>query len=132
MMIACSNKVPKIPSHLSKEALDFLAKCLDRNPAQRWTAEELLSHPFVSRNSGQEYLRKEDFDSPKSVLGVGNHEVDSDSDESQCVQGCGFFGRISFSKKHRSNRKKTDKKSQKQLVEGDLASSGNWVTVRSD
>ena len=127
MMIACSNKVPKIPSHLSKEASDFLAKCLDRNPAQRWTAEALLSHPFVSRNSAQENLRKEDFDSPN----VGNHEVDSDSDESQCVQGCGFFGRISFSKKHRSNRKKTDKKSQKQLVEGDLASSGNWVTVRS-
>ena len=128
MMTACSNKVPKIPSHLSKEVSDFLAKCLDRNPAQMWTTEELLSHPFVchpfvSRNSKQEYLRKEDFDSPKSVLDVGNHEVDSDSDESQCVQGCGSFGRISFSKKHRSNRKKMDKKSQKQLVEGDLASS---------
>ena len=131
MTIGASIFDTKIPSHLSKEASDFLAKCLDRNPAQRWTAEELLSHPFVSRNSAQEYLRKEDFDSPKSVLDVGNHEVDSDSDESQCVQGCGSFGRISFSKKHRSNRKKTDKKSQKQLVEGDLASSGNWVTVRS-
>ena len=131
MMIACSNKIPQIPTHLSKEGLDFLAKCLDRNPAKRWTAEELLSHPFVSRHLERENLRKEDFDSPKSIQDVRNHEDGSDSDQPECVDGCGFFRRISFSKRHGCKRKKMNKKSQKQLVEGDLASSGNWVTVRS-
>ena len=131
MMIACSNKIPQIPTHLSKEGLDFLAKCLDRNPAKRWTAEELLSHPFVSRHLERENLRKVDFDSPKSILDVRNHEDGSDSDQPECVDGCGFFRRISFSKRHGCKGKKMNKKSRKQLVEGDLASSGNWVTVRS-
>lgn len=41
-------EVPVIPSGISKEAKDFLNKCFATNPADRPTAEILLSHPFVS------------------------------------------------------------------------------------
>ncbi|KAF5938821.1 hypothetical protein HYC85_023080 [Camellia sinensis] len=46
--IGFSEKVPEIPSGLSKEAEDFLKKCLVRDPKSRWTADMLLGHPFVS------------------------------------------------------------------------------------
>ena len=35
------------PENYSAEFKDFLAKCLQKNPAQRPTAQQLLSHPFV-------------------------------------------------------------------------------------
>lgn len=41
---------PPIPEKLSSEGRDFLERCLQRNPAQRPSAEELLQHPFL-RNS---------------------------------------------------------------------------------
>ncbi|KAG5540649.1 hypothetical protein RHGRI_020769 [Rhododendron griersonianum] len=42
-------EVPEIPSYgLSKEARDFLNKCLVRDPKSRWTGDMLLAHPFIS------------------------------------------------------------------------------------
>ncbi|XP_058224564.1 mitogen-activated protein kinase kinase kinase 20-like [Rhododendron vialii] len=47
--IGFREEVPEIPSHgLSKEAQDFLNKCLVRDPKPRWTGDMLLAHPFVS------------------------------------------------------------------------------------
>ncbi|CAH9130761.1 unnamed protein product [Cuscuta epithymum] len=51
LRIACSEDRPNFPTHFSKEGLDFLEKCLDRDPRRRWKAEELLHHPFVSPKS---------------------------------------------------------------------------------
>ncbi|KAK7404893.1 hypothetical protein VNO78_05936 [Psophocarpus tetragonolobus] len=69
--IAYSNEVPQIPSFLSKEAKDFLGKCLNRNPKERWRASELLKHPFI----GKLCLNKEGLESnsssPTSVLEQG-------------------------------------------------------------
>ncbi|XXG67830.1 hypothetical protein AAC387_Pa06g1085 [Persea americana] len=45
--IAYSVDVPEFPSWLSDQAKDFLSKCLRRNPDERWTADQLLNHPFV-------------------------------------------------------------------------------------
>ncbi|GBG83166.1 hypothetical protein CBR_g36782 [Chara braunii] len=45
--IACSNEVPAVPSHLSSEAKGFLSKCLVREPFRRWSASQLLEHPFL-------------------------------------------------------------------------------------
>nr|GMD28235.1 mitogen-activated protein kinase kinase kinase 2-like [Ipomoea batatas] len=39
----------KIPKHFSPSAKSFLKMCLDREPGRRWTAEMLLSHPFLER-----------------------------------------------------------------------------------
>ncbi|KAK4350170.1 hypothetical protein RND71_029483 [Anisodus tanguticus] len=41
------HEMPRIPDNLSKEAKDFLKGCFVRNPRYRWTAEMLLTHPFV-------------------------------------------------------------------------------------
>lgn len=71
--IAYSNEVPKIPCFLSKEAKDFLGKCLLRNPQERWTASELLKHPFIEKfcfNSNKEVLES-NSSSPTSTLEQG-------------------------------------------------------------
>ncbi|KAL0909581.1 hypothetical protein M5K25_020463 [Dendrobium thyrsiflorum] len=40
---------PPIPSHLSKEAQDFIRQCVQVDPNSRPTAAQLLDHPFVRR-----------------------------------------------------------------------------------
>ncbi|XP_027348229.1 mitogen-activated protein kinase kinase kinase 18-like [Abrus precatorius] len=71
--IAYSGEVPEIPCFLSEEAKDFLGKCLRRNPQERWTASELLKHPFLGEfcsNSNKQVLES-NSSSPKSVLEQG-------------------------------------------------------------
>jgi serine/threonine protein kinase len=41
-------KKPPYPStHISQEAVDFLNHCLEFDPKDRYTADQLLDHPFV-------------------------------------------------------------------------------------
>lgn len=40
---------PPVPESLSKDARDFILKCLQVNPNKRPTAAQLLDHPFVKR-----------------------------------------------------------------------------------
>ncbi|XP_021898528.1 mitogen-activated protein kinase kinase kinase 1-like [Carica papaya] len=40
---------PHVPHSLSRDARDFILKCLQVNPACRPTASQLLDHPFVKR-----------------------------------------------------------------------------------
>lgn len=46
--VATSGTAPPIPDTLSAEGSDFILRCCDPEPARRWSAEKLLSHPFVS------------------------------------------------------------------------------------
>nr|GMC97130.1 mitogen-activated protein kinase kinase kinase NPK1-like [Ipomoea batatas] len=48
MRIGVGEEVPEIPGKLSEEGKDFLGKCFVKDPRTRWTAEMLLSHPFVA------------------------------------------------------------------------------------
>ncbi|GMJ13574.1 EMBRYO DEFECTIVE 71, MAP KINASE KINASE KINASE 4, YODA [Hibiscus trionum] len=45
--IGNSKELPPIPDYLSDEGKDFVRQCLQRNPLNRPTAVQLLSHPFV-------------------------------------------------------------------------------------
>ena len=45
--LVVDKRSPGIPEHLSEPAKDFLSKCLAYDPADRWTAEQLLQHPFL-------------------------------------------------------------------------------------
>ncbi|XVE72250.1 hypothetical protein DITRI_Ditri11bG0024600 [Diplodiscus trichospermus] len=45
--IGFSRYPPKIPETMSSTGKDFLMRCFKRNPSERWTADMLLSHPFL-------------------------------------------------------------------------------------
>ncbi|CAL4968834.1 unnamed protein product [Urochloa decumbens] len=45
--IVNTKAIPEIPDSFSKEGKDFLSLCLQRDPAQRPSATQLLGHPFV-------------------------------------------------------------------------------------
>ncbi|ESQ53374.1 hypothetical protein EUTSA_v10027234mg [Eutrema salsugineum] len=46
--IGSGEEVPRIPVGLSEEGKDFVRKCFVKNPAERWTAQMLLDHPFLA------------------------------------------------------------------------------------
>ncbi|XP_020253089.1 mitogen-activated protein kinase kinase kinase 3-like [Asparagus officinalis] len=45
--IGNSKDIPDIPDHLSSDAKSFVKLCLQRDPAARPTAAQLMEHPFV-------------------------------------------------------------------------------------
>ncbi|XP_019183081.1 PREDICTED: mitogen-activated protein kinase kinase kinase ANP1-like [Ipomoea nil] len=64
--------VPEFPGWLSGDAKDFLSKCLNRNAEDRWTAAELLHHPFLQYpNSNPEKVEILSRNSPTSVIDQG-------------------------------------------------------------
>ncbi|XP_050379298.1 mitogen-activated protein kinase kinase kinase 17-like [Argentina anserina] len=84
LKIACSSERPQFPRHFSSEGLDFLAKCLERDPKRRWSAEQLLNHPFVSGNPMRVSRKGETF-SPASTL----DDIATYDDTSECNSDCG-------------------------------------------
>jgi len=70
--IGYSGDVPEVPSFMSKQAKDFLDKCLKRDQGDRWSATELLKHAFLEETLS---LSKEansfDSDTPTTVLDQG-------------------------------------------------------------
>jgi len=45
------------PDEWSEEFNDFIACCLVKNPEERWSAVELLEHPFIKNARGPGYLQ---------------------------------------------------------------------------
>jgi mitogen-activated protein kinase kinase 4/5 len=50
MCAICMSHPPEAPPTASKELRDFIACCLQRDPAKRLPAAQLLRHPFVTHN----------------------------------------------------------------------------------
>ncbi|KAH0893307.1 hypothetical protein HID58_055736 [Brassica napus] len=46
-LIGHSDRMPHVPVWLSKDALDFLSRCLERDVNKRWSTHSLKNHPFV-------------------------------------------------------------------------------------
>lgn len=136
LKIACGNDKPQFPREFSEVGLDFLAKCLERDPRKRWRADELLSHPFVSGENSMLMRKPPSREvavgvscSPASVLDIKNgillYGEGSDSDQEtetveerrlinpftrRCHEGIWMAG--------------------KQQIENQFDSSENWITVR--
>ncbi|GJU59223.1 mitogen-activated protein kinase kinase 5-like protein [Tanacetum coccineum] len=49
MCAICMAQPPEAPATASREFRDFVSCCLKREPKRRWTAQQLLGHPFVTR-----------------------------------------------------------------------------------
>ncbi|MCL7050684.1 hypothetical protein MKW94_014380, partial [Papaver nudicaule] len=65
--IAFSGEVPEFPSFLSENAKDFLSKCLERDPKERWNTNQLLKHPFVDEFNSKQF-KESKMISPVSIL----------------------------------------------------------------
>ncbi|KAK2998332.1 hypothetical protein RJ639_024513 [Escallonia herrerae] len=52
MVAICMSEPPEAPHTASREFRDFIGCCLQRDPARRWTAGQLLRHPFIVQNTG--------------------------------------------------------------------------------
>ncbi|KAG5523641.1 hypothetical protein RHGRI_035435 [Rhododendron griersonianum] len=50
MYAICMSQPPEAPPTASRELRDFIGCCLQRDPAKRWTAAQLLRHHFVTQN----------------------------------------------------------------------------------
>lgn len=48
----------EIPEDLSEDGKDFLRRCLERMPAGRWTAKQLMKHPFIVKNLEELYGKR--------------------------------------------------------------------------
>ncbi|MED6143121.1 hypothetical protein PIB30_003831 [Stylosanthes scabra] len=130
LRIANGDEIPQLPTHFSKEGLDFLTRCLERDPQKRFTAEELLHHPFLSRSSRRSCQQRQYAFSPTSVFEVHDFEdtcdVDDD-DELESSRGHEKFSiRNSFSRHDRPVGITAW-----QQEDSTLWSSGSWITVRS-
>lgn len=52
MCAICMSQPPEAPPTASRDFREFIACCLQREPARRWTPNQLLHHPFITRNNG--------------------------------------------------------------------------------
>ncbi|KAL0560065.1 hypothetical protein IC582_000459 [Cucumis melo] len=69
--IGYSGESPEVPSFLSEKGNDFLRKCLRREATERWSASQLLEHPFLGElSSGLEEIKElhSYSESPTSIL----------------------------------------------------------------
>lgn len=70
--IGFSGDIPEAPIFMSKQAKDFLDKCLKRDPVDRWSACELLKHAFLEDPiSPSQQVNNFNSDTPTSVLDQG-------------------------------------------------------------
>lgn len=49
--IGYSDELPEVPVQLSELGRDFVDKCLRRNRVERWSCDQLLQHPFISKSA---------------------------------------------------------------------------------
>eukprot|EP00079_Xenopus_tropicalis_P020024 XP_012810469.1 PREDICTED: serine/threonine-protein kinase 3-like [Xenopus tropicalis] len=55
-----NNQPPKLRAETwSQQFVSFLESCLKKDPAERWSAEELLQHPFIAGLPPKKIVRAE-------------------------------------------------------------------------
>ncbi|CAL4909383.1 unnamed protein product [Urochloa decumbens] len=83
-LVGYTDAVPEPPAWMSAEAKDFLGKCLRRDAGERWTAAQLLEHPFLASADGKaEEDAKPKWVSPKSTLDAAFWESDADDEDDE-------------------------------------------------
>ncbi|CAF1705252.1 unnamed protein product [Brassica oleracea] len=52
MCAICMNQPPEAPATASEEFRHFISCCLQSDPPKRWSAKQLLQHPFILKSTG--------------------------------------------------------------------------------
>nr|XP_043622709.1 mitogen-activated protein kinase kinase kinase 18-like [Erigeron canadensis] len=139
--IAFCNEIPNIPNELCDQGKDFLSKCFVRDPRQRWTAKQLLNHPYIHQqfddnNSNQTIYKKPintSTSSPTSVLDqdvwnyIDQEEVPNSSSTLLCIERSSSS---SLKIKQRIKQLASSKKSIMSKLECEKEESEKWVTIR--
>ncbi|XP_019193358.1 PREDICTED: mitogen-activated protein kinase kinase kinase 2-like [Ipomoea nil] len=100
--IAFSGESPPVPDFLSDKAKDFLEKCLRRDPGERWTAKQLLKHPFLQEINSLALPKQESIIiSPTSVLDQCIWNSSMEESQSTCEHAQTFTTSSSDSPKQR-------------------------------
>lgn len=94
--IGFSDELPEFPAELSEAGRDFLEKCLRREPAQRWSCDQLLEHPFLASAAPDSVANS----SPRCVLDWVNSEFEDEEEEDfesseQALSAKGRIGKLS-------------------------------------
>lgn len=79
-LIGESNAVPYVPDSLSEEAKDFLSKCLEKDPAQRWSVDNLIKHPFLRWIDPQDEEEEETYEEEEEEIYEEEDEYDEIGD----------------------------------------------------
>ncbi|KAI5058760.1 hypothetical protein GOP47_0026930 [Adiantum capillus-veneris] len=83
--LGCSEEDPPLPEDTSDG--DFVLHCLQRDPKARWTASELLQHPFLSDIGAEDDIKHEQL-SPRSTLDFFQSEASDFEDTSDSSSLC--------------------------------------------
>lgn len=78
--IGYSNEFPELPAQLSELGRDFVDKCLKRNRVDRWSCDQLLQHPFVSKSAPHDSVT---YSSPRCVLDWSSSEFHDEESETE-------------------------------------------------
>ncbi|XP_052205462.1 mitogen-activated protein kinase kinase kinase 20-like [Diospyros lotus] len=120
MRIGVGQEIPEIPGNLSAEGKDFLGKCFVKDPRKRWTAEMLLSHPFVVDSCEFSYS-----DSPRGPLDLPESEFGQSSSSITSLPLPEYFNPLSssISPANRVQQLVTNQRP-------DWSVTDSWLTVR--
>ena len=143
--IACSQDNPPLPHSLSEECRDFLCKCLHRDPNLRWTASQLLEHPFLLNRNSDVSSSLDDASfcselqvpqpSPRSTLSfldLSDGESDHERGDYSMVEYSSSFDRWSLAHKHTPSKPVIDSNSPTSSSPPpvQIPEDRNWITVR--
>ncbi|OVA09777.1 Protein kinase domain [Macleaya cordata] len=121
--IAFSGEVPEFPSFLSEKAKDFLSKCLRRDPKQRWTANQLLKHPFLDEpNSDSKRIEVPRTNSPTSILDQDFWDSMEVSETPRNLTHIGFSSNSAIERLRRISSSKIP----------NWSCEDDWITIRDD
>ncbi|GKV08387.1 hypothetical protein SLEP1_g20020 [Rubroshorea leprosula] len=84
--IGFSSELPQLPIQLSERGRDFVDKCLQREPNQRWSCSRLLEHPFIASVSPPHPIT--DL-SPRCVLDFVTSDFEDDGNMEDCEVSVG-------------------------------------------
>ncbi|KAL0921170.1 hypothetical protein M5K25_008217 [Dendrobium thyrsiflorum] len=82
--ILFSSYVPVMSEWISEKGKDFVSKCLRRDPKERWTTEQPLSHPFIVESEELcSSWKKGKRISPKSTMELDLWDSKTEDEEEQ-------------------------------------------------